>query len=48
MLGWLNLSIEAFVTENFGADKWKEVVAAVGCNTNWVTNCPYSDTITYE
>jgi guanylate cyclase soluble subunit beta len=48
MLGWINLSIEAFITDTFGRAKWNEVVALSGVHTNWVSSCPYSDKVTYE
>ena len=48
MLGWINQSIESFITETFGADKWQAVLASSGVHKNWVSTCPYSDKITYE
>lgn len=50
MLGWINQSIRAFITDTFGAGKWDEVLAAAGMapNLDWVSSCPYSDKITYE
>lgn len=37
MLGWINQSIESFITQTFGADKWLEVVAGAEVNPNWVS-----------
>jgi hypothetical protein len=37
MLGWINQSIEAFITQTFGADEWLEVVARAEVNPNWVS-----------
>lgn len=48
MLGWINLSIESFVTDTFGADAWAAILGASGAHANWVSSCPYSDKITYE
>eukprot|EP00878_Enallax_costatus_P026891 GHUV01028902.1.p1 GENE.GHUV01028902.1~~GHUV01028902.1.p1 ORF type:complete len:767 (+),score=239.67 GHUV01028902.1:298-2598(+) len=48
MLGWINLSVQSFITTAFGGDKWDQVAAAAGVGTNWVTACPYSDKITYD
>lgn len=48
MLGWINLSIESFVTDTFGAEAWQQILAASGVHKNWVSSCPYSDKITYE
>jgi hypothetical protein len=48
MLGWINQSIEAFVTDTFGAEAWRDIVAASGARTDWVSSCPYSDGVTYE
>jgi guanylate cyclase soluble subunit beta len=48
MIGWINLSIEHFITESFGLDKWKEVVEKSEIDPNWISSCPYSDKITYE
>lgn len=36
MLGWINLSVQSFITTVYGADKWDQVVAAAGVSTNWV------------
>jgi hypothetical protein len=38
MLGWINQSIEAFITQTFGADKWLEVVAGAEVSPNWVSS----------
>lgn len=48
MLGWINISIKAFICDTFGADKWEQVVTASGVSENWASSCPYSDKITYE
>lgn len=48
MLGWINQSIQSFITDTFGEDKWLEVVRQSGVSPNWVSNCPYSDKYTYE
>ncbi len=48
MLGWINISIEAFIVEAFGRDRWEQVIKAAGVETNWVSTCPYSDKVTYE
>lgn len=48
MLGWINLSIESFIVDTFGADKWDQILKASGVHKNWVSSCPYSDKITYE
>jgi guanylate cyclase soluble subunit beta len=48
MIGWINLSIEEFITESFGADKWKEVLEKSKVDSNWVSSCPYADKVTYE
>jgi len=48
MLGWINLSIESFVVDTFGADKWEVILKNSGVHKNWVSSCPYSDKITYE
>ena len=48
MLGWINQSIEAFVTDTFGPEAWRDIVAACGARTDWVSSCPYSDGVTYE
>jgi hypothetical protein len=37
MLGWINQSIEAFITQTFGAEKWLEVIARAEVNPNWVS-----------
>lgn len=33
----INLSVEAFITDTFGRDKWVEIVAAAHADTNWVS-----------
>ena len=48
MLGWINISIEAFITDVFGREKWEQVVKTAAVETNWVSTCPYSDKVTYE
>lgn len=48
MLGWVNQSVEAFITDTFGVEAWLKVVEASGVHPNWVSSCPYSDKITYE
>jgi len=48
MLGWINQSIKAFVTDTFGAEAWRDVVASAGTRTDWVSSCPYGDAETYK
>ena len=48
MIGWINLSIEHFITETFGLEIWKEVIAKSEIDPNWISSCPYSDKVTYE
>jgi len=55
MIGWINLSVESFITTTFGADKWAAVVDHLGdkatgkaFDTNWVSSCPYPDAVTYD
>ncbi|KAF8066284.1 Gucy1b1 [Scenedesmus sp. PABB004] len=48
MLGWINLSVQAFITDTFGADKWEEVLTASQVPATWVSSCPYSDKVTYD
>jgi len=48
MLGWINQMIQAFVVETFGQDAWEQIKEKAGVNTNWVSTCPYSDSMTYS
>ncbi len=48
MIGWINLSMEEFITESFGAGKWKEVLEKSKVVPNWISSCPYADKDTHE
>jgi len=48
MLGWINQSVEAFITESFGEDKWLRVLEASGVNYPWLSSCVYADQVTYD
>ena len=48
MIGWINQSVEAFIKDSFGEDKWLTILAESGVSYPWVSSCPYSDAITYE
>lgn len=48
MLGWINLSIEEFIRETFGEEKWQQVLKVSGVHRNWVSSCPYPDKDTYS
>lgn len=48
MLGWINISIKDFLAEQFGEDKWEQILKVSGVHSNWVSTCPYADKDTYE
>jgi hypothetical protein len=48
MIGWINLSVKAFITDSFGADAWEKVLAESGEKEHWISSCPYSDAVTYN
>lgn len=49
MIGLINVSINAFVVEAFGQEAWAKIVEDSGTtSTDWITTCPYPDSITYE
>ncbi|KAG2499523.1 hypothetical protein HYH03_002469 [Edaphochlamys debaryana] len=48
MIGWINLSVEAFICDSFGRDAWLKIIKQAHVETNWVSSCPYSDKITYD
>jgi hypothetical protein len=48
MIGWINLSVKAFIIDVFGADVWTKILAESGEEESWVSSCPYSDAVTYN
>jgi hypothetical protein len=48
LAGWINVSIERFICDSFGEDKWNQVLAASGEKYPWVSSCPYADAVTYN
>ncbi|GFR46278.1 hypothetical protein Agub_g7832 [Astrephomene gubernaculifera] len=48
MIGWINLSVEAFICDSFGRDAWQRIVQEARVDCNWVSSCPYPDKITYD
>ena len=48
MIGWINQSVQAFITDSFGEEKWNEILLASKVSFPWVSTCPYSDSITYD
>ncbi|GLI69453.1 hypothetical protein VaNZ11_014066 [Volvox africanus] len=48
MIGWINLSVEAFICDSFGRDAWLKIVEQAHVDSNWVSSCPYPDKVTYD
>lgn len=48
MIGWINLSVKAFITDSFGPDAWVKILAESGEKEEWISSCPYSDSVTYN
>ena len=48
MIGWINQSVQGFITDTFGEDKWFQILEESGVEFPWISSCPYSDKITYE
>ncbi len=39
--------LQAFVVETFGESAWEQIKEKTGTQDNWVSTCPYSDSMTY-
>lgn len=48
MIGWINLSVEAFIRESFGDEAWEAILARTKHDSKWVSSIPYPDKITYD
>ena len=48
MIGWINLSVESFIRTTFGDDVWAKTVMNAHADANWLSSCPYPDSVTYE
>ena len=48
MIGWINLSVESFIRTTFGDDVWAKTVLNAHADANWLSSCPYPDSVTYE
>jgi len=48
MIGWINQSVQSFITDTFGEEKWLQILSESGVEFPWVSSCPYSDKVTYE
>lgn len=48
MIGWLNNSVEWFIRDSFGEEKWLQILDESKVAYPWVSSCPYSDKVTYE
>jgi hypothetical protein len=48
MIGWINLSVKAFIIDSFGPDAWAKILAESGEKEEWISSCPYSDSVTYN
>ncbi|PNW71315.1 hypothetical protein CHLRE_16g649050v5 [Chlamydomonas reinhardtii] len=48
MIGWINLSVEAFICDSFGRDAWLKIIEQAHVDCNWVSSCPYPDKVTYD
>ena len=48
MIGWINLSVKAFIVDTFGPDAWHTILEESGEKEGWVSSCPYSDNVTYN
>eukprot|EP00798_Chlamydomonas_sp_ICE-L_P003500 gene3500-13567_t len=49
-LRWINNSVEAFLKDTFGEQKWLEILNESGQASTypWVSSCPFTDQITYD
>ena len=48
MIGWINLSVKAFIRDSFGDEAWLATVAKAHVDAEWHSACPYPDSVTYE
>jgi guanylate cyclase soluble subunit beta len=48
MLGWVNRSIKEFVVSTFGVEAWDAIVEKYPHDSQWRSQCPYSDSLTVE
>ena len=48
MIGWINLSVQAFITSKFGEEAWLKVIDESKVVPQWISTCPYPDKQTYE
>lgn len=47
--GWVNKSVEEFIIDSFGEDKWNQILSeSKVTEVAWVSSCAYADSITYE
>lgn len=47
--GWVNKSVEEFIVDSFGEDKWNQILSeSKVTEVAWVSSCAYADSITYE
>ncbi len=46
--GCINQSVEHFIIDSFGEEKWHQILEKSGVSYPWVSSCPYADKVTYE